>query len=196
MGTIDGNRCFFTRSGVYIDPFCMPVDDIVLGDIAHSLSSICRFGGHTENFYSVATHSVYVSRQLEQHYVSDMPDDMRTSVLRWGLMHDAAEAYLGDIVSPVKNNMALYVDRYLEDYKDVENDVLGKIATRFSLPWPVPQVVKAADTDLLSAEGKRFVESDSSAWDLPGARPVSFEIESMYPPEGKALFIARYEELS
>ena len=67
---------------------CGPIE---LMDIAHALSHLCRFNGHTKRFYSVGEHSLYVSTLLEYH---------GPSIQAWGLLHDAAEAYLADLWLP------------------------------------------------------------------------------------------------
>ncbi len=86
----------FSRTMFYpLDPH---PEDVHIVDIAHALANICRFGGHAKRFYSVAQHSVLVSRIVE-------PEDALH-----GLMHDAAEAYVGDVVRPIKHmpGMAAY----------------------------------------------------------------------------------------
>ena len=78
-----------TASGLGFDPEDPKPEAIVIEDIAHALSNICRFGGHTGSFYSVAQHSVLVSLHTNAKFA------------RAGLMHDASEAYIGDIIRPV-----------------------------------------------------------------------------------------------
>lgn len=99
-----------TISGRHIDPFEMEADDIDIHDIAHSLSMQCRYAGHVPSFYSVAEHCV----RAVKLYAADRG---RTFVLRGDLgarsilLHDADEAYIQDLVSPVKNRpeLASYV---------------------------------------------------------------------------------------
>jgi len=89
----------FLRERFYpLDP---RVEDIYIEDIAHSLSNICRFGGHTREFLSVAQHCVMVSE-----VVRDLGGS--TEAQLWGLLHDASEAYLGDMVRPLKRGMPEY----------------------------------------------------------------------------------------
>ena len=82
-----------TASGRLVDPFNLRLEDIAIEDIAHSLSMQCRFNGHCARFYSVAEHSVLVSRLV-------LPKNRL-----WGLLHDAQEAYLGDIITPIKQQV-------------------------------------------------------------------------------------------
>src|SRR5690242_11754504 len=81
-----------TYTGRRFWPLDPRVDDIDIGDIAHHLSLVCRFAGACREFYSVAQHCVGVS------YVCDPKDAL------WGLLHDAAEAYVGDMVRPLKRS--------------------------------------------------------------------------------------------
>lgn len=83
-------------------PLAPEVKDVKLEDIAHSLSQICRFNGHTKFFYSVAQHSVNVSSLLKNTGLS-----RRIQIL--GLLHDASEAYICDIPTPLKKNIPGYV---------------------------------------------------------------------------------------
>ena len=111
--------------------------DIVIEDIAHALSLQCRFNGHSTEFYSVAEHSVGVCRLVESM------GEGRNIVLT-ALLHDAAEAYLGDVVSPLKHR--------LPDYRKFENVIEAAIAQRFSLVYPFPKSVHIADKKLLEKE--------------------------------------------
>ena len=64
--------------------------DIELDDIASGLSKICRFGGQCREFYSVAQHSILVAHLVPAH------------CREIALMHDATEAYIGDVIKPLK----------------------------------------------------------------------------------------------
>ena len=114
-----------TYTGKTVDPFAIRPEDIDLEDIAHALSMTCRFGGHCKSFYSVAEHSVLVSERC--------PPEVRLD----GLLHDAAEAYLGDIPSPLK--------RKLPAFEEAELNLFEILAERFGIAFPIPESVQAAD---------------------------------------------------
>ena len=86
-----------TYTGKFIDVCNMQVSDVDIEDIAHSLSMQCRFGGHTRKHYSVAQHCCRVSDVL--------PDRLKLA----GLLHDASEAYVVDLPTPIKRMMPFYV---------------------------------------------------------------------------------------
>src|SRR5690349_19702773 len=118
-----------TFTGRRFYPLDPKVEDIDPTDIAHALSLICRYGGHVTRFYSVAEHCVLLS-----HAVS--PENAL-----WALLHDATEAYVGDMVRPLKQHMPAY--------RDVEDRLMLVIADRFGLPIRdgedfLPDEVKAA----------------------------------------------------
>lgn len=79
-------------------------EDVCIEDIAHALSNVCRYGGHTSKFYSVAEHSVLVTRA-----VMEMDPGNKIHALQ-ALLHDAAEAYLCDVPAPVKHNIIGYAE--------------------------------------------------------------------------------------
>ena len=118
---------------------CGPIE---LMDIAHALSHLCRFNGHTKRFYSVGEHSLHVSALLEHH---------EPLIQAWGLLHDAAEAYLGDMVRPIKQRMP--------DFQAIEDRLLQCIAKRFDLVWPIPYVVLDADDIVLATEFRDLMQS-------------------------------------
>ena len=132
---------------------------INLGDIAHALSHTCRFGGHTKTFYSVAQHSVLVSQNLEPRFA------------RWGLMHDAAEAYVGDMPAPLKS--------LLPEFQAIETNILALIATRYHLAAPIPEEVKEMDLRLLMTERRDLMH------DSPDGYPWDIDIEEVKPLEAR-----------
>ena len=89
-----------TVSGRWVNPFDPDPEQLDAGDIARALANQCRFGGHSRVFYSVAQHSVIVSELVEQRG-GDAEDVFAA------LMHDATEAYLGDMPHPLKHRSPL-----------------------------------------------------------------------------------------
>ena len=133
-----------TWTGRLVDPWNLTADDIDIKDIAHALARIARFNGHTTGVISVAEHCVWVSRHL-----SGTPYRLE------GLLHDASEAYLCDIPSPLKRQPGM------EEYRHAEARAETAIADRFDLVFRAPEV-KAADT-------AAYVHDVSIRWD---DRPV------------------------
>lgn len=154
-------------------------EEMAIADIAHSLAHQCRYAGHCKSFYSVAQHSVLVSR------ICDPQDAL------WGLLHDAAEAYLVDLPRPVKRFSDLGAH-----YRDLEANLLRAMCERFGLSLPEPVSVKCADDialvtemrDLMAEPPVRWKESWSSA-------PLRETIWPLSPEVAKRLFLDRFEEL-
>lgn len=108
-----------TASGRRVVVHSMRRQDVHLGDIVYSTSMLCRFVGHISRFYSVAEHQVLVAALAEQ-------DGHDEDVIRCCLLHDASEAYTGDVASPLK--------AMLPGYKDIERHVESVIARALGLP--------------------------------------------------------------
>ena len=134
-----------TYSGEVFSPEYPTEDTINLEDIAHALSMICRFNGHCAQFYSVAEHSVYVSR-----FVS-------LELAMWGLMHDAAEAYISDLARPVKP--------MVQGFDCLELEIMKSIKGVFNLEGDVPQKVKDADLRMLATERKQLMGKADRDWE-------------------------------
>lgn len=125
-------HCIITQSGWLVDPLNLRPGDVAIGDIAHSLSRQCRYNGHVVGFLSVARHSVWVCDHLWREHAD-------VTLARWGLLHDASEAYLGDMVRPMKYASAM------KGFRDAENRADETIAGVFNLPFPMPKEVHDAD---------------------------------------------------
>jgi hypothetical protein len=115
----------------------------LIEDIAHALSNQCRFGGHVKKFYSVAQHSIIVAWQCQ-------PEDAP-----WGLLHDASETYLGDMVSPLKRD-----DNFGFSYREAEAKLLEAISKRFDLPGQIPPSVKLLDAKQTQWEFENLLMSN------------------------------------
>lgn len=169
------NDWITTYSGLPFFPMAPKAEDVRIEDIAHALSNLCRFAGHTRTFYSVAQHSVLVSRLCA-------PCDAL-----WGLLHDASEAYLCDIVSPVKRVPGL------DGYRDIERQVQRAVATKFGLAPDEPASVRAADRVLLKTEQRDLMRMPAG-WDAP---PESIRtLTPMEPRAAESLFLRRFYELT
>jgi 5'-deoxynucleotidase YfbR-like HD superfamily hydrolase len=139
------------HSGGYIDLLNPDPAAIHLSDIAHALSQMCRFGGHTARFYSVAEHCWHAADQA-------LADGHGLEVQRACLLHDATEAYLGDVVKPLK--------QFLPEYTQIERAFEAVIRRRFGLTSDpsVWAVVKEIDQALLIAERRAWFTADTVTW--------------------------------
>lgn len=181
MTSANGEPTIKTYSGItlnFMEPAPMMIE---IPDIAHGLSQVCRFAAQSSEFYSVAQHSVLVSRLVPKKFA------------RWGLMHDAAEAYIGDMARPLK--------RCLPEYKKIEVGIMRVIAFRFDLEWPEPKEVKNADIYALALEGMRFMKGREDEYGIATTQVAKLAgmatnaLYSMTPAEGKRLFMDRFREL-
>jgi len=145
---------FVTYTGKQFWPLDPRPGDIDIEDIAHALALQARWNGHTTEFYSVASHSVACAEIGLTEY--------DVGVARWALMHDAAEAYLSDVIRPLKRYLYFVDERendipgnpsLMEPFKVIENHLLQLIARYFALPWPIPTEVSIIDNRMLTTEG-------------------------------------------
>jgi 5'-nucleotidase len=165
-----------TYSGRKFYPLSPHIDSIVIQDIAHALSNICRFTGHCFEAYSVAQHCVLVS------YLCDIKDNF------YGLLHDASEAYLTDISAPVKHLPEF------KFYRDAETKLQTMIYKRFGLEPMEPSSVKIADKLLLATEARDLMPVMHSDWKMP-VEPLPFKIEPLSSHDAEKLFLKRFKEL-
>jgi uncharacterized protein len=171
-----------TVSGRWVNPFDPDPEQLDAGDIARALANHCRFGGHSRVFYSVAQHSVIVSQLVEQRG-GDVEDVFAA------LMHDATEAYLGDMPHPLKHRSPLGAA-----FKVAEDHLEQAIRDRFGIKPDVAEI-KRADRALLATERRAF-SAEIWHWpELEGVEPVDLALEAWSPDEAARAFAARYAEL-
>lgn len=154
-------------TGIQFWPLDPRPEEIDLRDIARALSMQCRWGGHVNEFYSVAQHCVSVSHHCEGHALE-------------GLLHDAAEAYLVDVPTPIKRNLNVY-------YK-IEEKLLEVIGEKFGVNLvDLPEEVKAQDAAALATE-HRDIRTPLDYWVSP-APPWPETIKGWDPRRAELNFI-------
>ncbi len=166
-----------TRSGFEFDLIDPSKNRFTVEDIAHALSNTCRYCGHVSEFFSVAQHSVMVSRLVpEQHAMI-------------GLMHDASEAFIGDVAKPLKE--------LLPDYKQVEARIEEFVLGRFGIdPHHMPPDIKRADMIALLTEQRDLMHGpDKDVMKKWNIEPLQEKIIPLPPKEAKELFLERYREI-
>jgi hypothetical protein len=165
----------YTAKAFY--PLSPAVEDIDPLDIAHALSLLCRYGGHSSRFYSVAEHSVLMS-----HAVA--PENAL-----WALLHDAAEAYLGDVIRPLK--------RALPAYALIEDNVMAFICARFGLDVECPAEVKEADNRILVNERAVLMGPPPLPWaSIEDVEPLDVTVEGWPAAVAEATFYDRLMHLA
>lgn len=171
-----------TFKGKRFDPFDPNPALIDIEDIAHSLSSICRYGGHSNRFYSVAEHSVLVAEYLLATWC-----DRKLALA--GLLHDAAEAYMGDIPRPIKYRPEFAF------YREAEARLDAMIFERFGLAEFIGDAqVKFADDSILADEAEEFMGNPGKAWGLtqpPLGIRFSYLMPNVY---WERAFLSRFRE--
>lgn len=163
-----------TASGLTFYPLDPRPEEILIEDIAHHLARICRWGGAVERYYSVAEHSVL----LAEHFVNSGDIDLA----RWALLHDAAEAYLGDVVRPLKP--------YFAEFKTFESQLERMIWQRFGLVGDLPAEVHAADTAILGDERRQLFKTKADPrLDRPGETGLGLEVVCLPPEHATETFL-------
>lgn len=166
--------------------------EIEIKDVATALSNICRFCGQTDNFYSVAEHSIHVADLL--------PPRMRF----YGLLHDAAEAFVGDVARPLK----LLIRERTPIFDELEKTAMEAILTMVGLEWPSPEVetaIKDADNACLIAEANWVYGHNAGLiggrdWQRPYyesgmVQDAWIMIKGWQPKKAREKFLLKFEEL-
>ena len=171
-----------TASGRLVDLAHPDPDSICVEDIAHHLSHLCRYAGATRDFYSVAQHSVLVSRHpAVQGYEPE------------ALLHDAAEAYTGDLTVPMAGNSRRLKEAWYDVAYGVDRAISLALSVAFVRHADCYARIREADHALATAEMRDLFppgvfHAVHTASDLP-------PIVALPPLGARALFLARYEEV-
>lgn len=165
----------FTGRKIYVtDP---RPEDVCIEDIAHALSLICRFGGHALKHYSVAQHSVLVSSLCtKEHFFA-------------ALLHDASEAYVGDMVRPLK--------RQMPEFAALEVKWHAAIGVRFGVslhPEP-PEMSRVHEAVLATERRDVLVHGDSHDWGLTEAALKFTRVIPWTADASEQAFLVRFREL-
>lgn len=157
----DWQQTFTGRQFWPLDP---RPEDVCIEDIAHALSMQCRFAGHCRTFYSVAEHSVRVSREVERYELAmNGRYGLSLYILMFAaLLHDASEAYCVDVPRPLKP--------YLTGYKEIEHGVMlaieewAGIGTDGRSSVCEDPAIKRADEVLLMTEARDLMGKPPAPW--------------------------------
>jgi hypothetical protein len=168
-----------TWSGGRFYPLDPRPEDVRSDDVAHALAHVCRFAGHCERFYSVAQHSVMVAARAEE---------IMPGTFLEGLLHDAHEAYLADLTTPLKQAIG-------EPWRALERPIVAAVRAAFGLPAEralgVGVAVKRADLEMLAVEARDLMRSPPVDWSLPYDAPDGWRIDrALGPGDARYLFAA------
>lgn len=167
-----------TYTGKQFFPLEPRHEDIEIVDIAHALSNLCRYGGHTNWFYSVAQHCVLVSENLPFEYALH------------GLLHDASEAYLIDVPRPIKHSDGM------KAYRECEANLERVIFERFGLDPSMPEIVKVMDNRLLRTEQRDLMKPPPAAWQDLGVGALETRIIPLLPDGAKREYLRTFHKLT
>jgi hypothetical protein len=173
-----------TYRGVRFRPLAPIVDDICIEDIAHALANQCRFSGHVRHRYSVAEHSVRVSELVASWGAP-------RAVVLWALLHDASEAYLVDLPTPLKGHPLIG-----NGYRSSEHRLMKAVCRRFRLPPNQPPVVARADAVLLATEVRDLMFNRPAHWRKLVEKPLPERIRPWPPDVAEYEFLRRFRLLS
>lgn len=171
--TTDYRGKMHTASGGTLDLRNPKPEQIRIEDIAHGLSHICRWSGHCRHFYSVAEHSVEVARLVS------------TENVRYALLHDAPEAYLGDLSRPLK--------QLCPDYEALEAKLWRVIAEKYGLPLEMPAEVKLADDRRLVTEARYLMPRPETMTLAPGVEASDQRPRPLSPEVARATFLSWFD---
>lgn len=185
-----------TYSGRRFFPLDPRPADVKIEDIAHALSNKCRFNGHCLTFYSVAEHSVRVATlAMSRHGGAE-----KSTIGLQALLHDAAEAYLPDICSPIKRQVFIR-DETLNahvPFSEHEVIVLERIVSGLGLPPFVSgrsNSVAHADLAMLATEARDIMSDPPEDWTAELPPPIPERIVPWSSIDAECKFMTMFRQL-
>lgn len=176
LPVLSAGEWILTHSGRHVELRNPDPEEIDISDIARGISRECRFTGQCREFYSVAQHSVLASLIVAAEFALE------------ALLHDATEAFIKDIPSPLK--------KLLPEYSRIEGILEGVIRLKFGLPEEMSAPVRTADRILLATEKRDLMAHDPWVWPiLEGVEPLSEQIVPWSPEVSMERFLQRFAEL-
>lgn len=192
--------------GNYYDPLNFTADDVAIEQIAHQLALKNRWNGNTNDltpscrpiFYSVAQHSCIVHDIASRHktlFVERFDWSVSPDPAFYGLMHDAAEAYLMDVPRPLK------YQPQMEWFRKLEDEMLFTICQKYGVrvPSPVEECVRRIDNAMIFWERDALVGKPEKPYlnelDHPGGALNDWvgNFQPWSPIRAKSEFLARFE---
>lgn len=167
LDTSIGSDIILTLTGKQFSLFEPTPEMIDIRDIAAGLSNKGHFSGLTPSFFSIAQHCVMV---CDEFAFWDFFKDPKLKLL--ALLHDAAEAYIGDMIKPLKVRLPRFVE--------VEENIMQAICARFGLDYSSLHLIKPSDLFIQEVEYNAFYR---------GGR-----IRYMSPEQSKKVFLDRFNE--
>lgn len=171
-----------TYSGIRMNPVKPHIEDISIKDIAHALSLVCRGGGHVTHFYSVGQHSLACAAEAAARGCS-------LRVQLGALLHDGSEAYMSDLVRPVKQQ--------IPQYREIENRLIETVWAAFIPGEPLDEEerreIRCIDDDVMSWDMKILLRDEINQNYRNLKRPADHQFLPMEDVE-KA-FLDKFSEL-
>ena len=178
MRCFDKRNVIGTHSGRLVDPCQLEPADLDIHEIAHSLALTNRFGGHTAVPYSVAQHSCMVSDHCGPGALTRLA----------GLLHDATEAYLSDVVTPIKRREGMAW------YREQEAALAAVVSARWHLEHADWSTVERIDREAMVAEAI-WLFACRPAW-VDGLPALPVRVRAWDWRRAEREFIDRFSNLS
>lgn len=182
INTFTGKRFYFDNPNA---------DSICIEDIAHALAYTCRYNGHTRFFYSVAEHSMYVCEKIvEQLTAGDIAEEQLRKVALQALLHDASEAYIADISSPLKRSPEF------EFYRSLEKNIQNAIDIKFNVDLSFCDLTKKIDTQMLGSEVLQLFRDIDPDWKIYLESIMNEKmpyIQCFRPADAEILFLRKFK---
>lgn len=173
-------KWFQSYKGKRLFPLRPSVADVDIEEIAHALAMKCRFNGHCRTFYSVAQHSVMVSQFVPRGLA--LP----------GLLHDASEYMLPDVVTPVKPQ--------IKGFHEIEEGVLDAVFKKFGIlavrsNEDAMRAIKVADLQVLAIEARDLMPNQPEDWNIGYEADPYYELTPWSPEVAEQKFMERYNQV-